>query len=379
MSIRLYDSQATLFSTTSSLSYQFINTSAPGYTNLQWSFGDGTGSTDPNPVHIFTTANSDPKKFTVKLTVRDNLNAVSTDSIIISANNTPPNVYITSPANNLFYIVGTDTVYALQANVTDNEHPSEQLFYLWQTSLRHNNHEHPEPLDTNKVTSDLISRLGCNGDNYYWFIKLTVTDAAGLSAIDSVKLLPQCGGPLPLSLHSFAVAVHGQTNLLSWTTSEEKELKNFEVQRSYNGRDFESIGTVDALSAAGTNNYEFKDNSFLDGYVYYRLKMNDKDGKFSNSFIVRVLSGTNTNDDITVSPNPFKTEFLFAAGFNKAGKILIRFSDSKGAVVKTLNKKVVTGFNSFMIDEINDLAAGIYFLEVIQGNETRKTKIIKVK
>jgi len=40
-------------STTSSLSYQFINTSAPGYTNLQWSFGDGTGSTDPNPVHTY--------------------------------------------------------------------------------------------------------------------------------------------------------------------------------------------------------------------------------------------------------------------------------------------------------------------------------------
>lgn len=76
------------------------------------------------------------------------------------------------------------------------------------------NHEHPEPLDTNKVSSDLISRVGCNGDNYYWFIKLTVTDAAGLATIDSVKLLPQCGGPLPLSLHDFAVAVHGHTNLL---------------------------------------------------------------------------------------------------------------------------------------------------------------------
>lgn len=351
-----------------------------GALTYSWDFGDGSAvSTDPNPAHIFTTSNGDPKKFVVKLTVRDNLNVASTDSIIISANNTPPNVYITSPANNSFYIVGTDTVYTLQANVTDAEHPSEQLFYLWQTSLRHNNHEHPEPLDTNKVSSDLISRVGCNGDNYYWFIKLTVTDAAGLATIDSVKLLPQCGGPLPLSLHDFAVAVHGHTNLLSWTTSEEKELKNFEIQRSYNGRDFESIGSVEALSAPGTNHYEFKDNSFLDGYVYYRLKMNDKDGKFSNSFIVRVLSGTNTNDDLTVSPNPFKNEFLFAAGFNKAGKISLRFTDSKGAVVKTLNKTVVKGFNSFMIEETNELPAGFYFLEVKQGNENRKTKIIKVQ
>lgn len=46
------------------------------------------------------------------------------------------------------------------------------------------------------------------------------------------------------------------------------------------------------------------------------------------------LSGSKINDDLTVSPNPFKNEFLFAAGFNKAGKISLRFTDSKGAVVK---------------------------------------------
>jgi PKD repeat protein len=52
------DCQASFFafpsdSTTSSLSYQFINTSTPGYSNQQWSFGDGTGSTDDNPVHTY--------------------------------------------------------------------------------------------------------------------------------------------------------------------------------------------------------------------------------------------------------------------------------------------------------------------------------------
>lgn len=41
-------------SSTSSLSYQFVNTSAPGYTNQQWLFGDGTSSTEVNPVHTYT-------------------------------------------------------------------------------------------------------------------------------------------------------------------------------------------------------------------------------------------------------------------------------------------------------------------------------------
>ena len=349
-----------------------------GAITYSWNFGDGTAlNTSSNPSHTFTTTNSDPKKFVVKLTVKDNQNVTSVDSIIVSANNTPPDIHILSPVNNSFYTVGSDTTYSLQASVIDAEHRANQLFYVWQTALRHNNHQHPEPLDTNKVTSDVISRIGCNGDDYYWYIKLTVTDVDGLYSIDSSYLRPQCGGPLPLKLNSFAVAVRGQTNLISWNTSEEINLKHFEVQRSYDGANFESIGTIPALTATGLNNYDLTDDSFLDGYIYYRLKMVDIDGKFSYSFVVRVYSGTKTNSGLTVSPNPFKEEFLFAARFKQAGKISLRFIDTKGAVIKLYNKKVMTGLNSFTIDKLGSLAAGVYILEVKQGNETRKTKIIK--
>ena len=351
-----------------------------GPLTYSWDFGDGTAnSTDANPVHVFTTANANPRKFVVKLTVKDNQNATSVDSIIISANNTPPNVVITSPLNNSLYTVGTDTVYTLQANVSDAEHPANQLFYAWQTALRHDNHEHPEPLDTSKTTSGLISRVGCNGDTYYWFIQLTVTDAAGLTTIDSARLLPQCGGPLPLSLLDFSVAVRGFTNVLNWTTADEKELDNFVIQRSYNGRDFEDIGSMKAFSVSGTHNYEYRDNSFLDGDVYYRLRMNDRDGRFSHSLIVRVFNGNQVNSDITVSPNPFKDKFFFAAVFDLEGKAILNITDTKGATVKTIRKTVLKGFNSFEIDQLNGLPAGIYFLEVKQGTVNRKTKLVKVE
>jgi hypothetical protein len=56
------------------------------------------------------------------------------------------------------YRLGADTTYALTAAVSDAEHSSGQLKYEWQTILRHNNHQHAEPIDTNKVTSTVISR-----------------------------------------------------------------------------------------------------------------------------------------------------------------------------------------------------------------------------
>lgn len=50
-----------------SLTYMFINTSAPGYSSQQWSFGDGTGSTEPNPLHTYATQGI----YTACLTIRD--------------------------------------------------------------------------------------------------------------------------------------------------------------------------------------------------------------------------------------------------------------------------------------------------------------------
>jgi PKD repeat protein len=40
-------------SVATSLTYMFINTSAPGYLSQQWTFGDGTPSSDVNPVHLY--------------------------------------------------------------------------------------------------------------------------------------------------------------------------------------------------------------------------------------------------------------------------------------------------------------------------------------
>ncbi len=51
----------------SCLSFRFINTSEPGNTNQKWSFGDGTGSSDLNPVHCY----ADPGVYNVCLTIWD--------------------------------------------------------------------------------------------------------------------------------------------------------------------------------------------------------------------------------------------------------------------------------------------------------------------
>ena len=162
-----------------------------------WNFGGGVPATSnvANPTNIvFTEASGNPKKFVAKLTVTDNEGGVHTDSVIISVNNTPPLVNITSPVKNSTYTPGAgDATYNCIATVIDNEHGPGQLKYEWQTSLRHNTHEHAGPIDNNANTTTGISLIGCNGtDTYHWYISLKVTDEAGLSTTDFVELYPDC-------------------------------------------------------------------------------------------------------------------------------------------------------------------------------------------
>ena len=163
-----------------------------------WNFGDGTTSTAINPSHSFGTGgNTTPGSYTVTLTVTDNQGGSGVATKVISINNTPPVVVITSPVNNTQYIPGPDTTYQLTANVSDDQAGST-LKYAWQTILRHNTHEHREAVDTNKITSATIARIGCNGDTYYYIITLTVTDAYGLVGMDSAKIFPACSTAPPV-------------------------------------------------------------------------------------------------------------------------------------------------------------------------------------
>ena len=158
-----------------------------------WDFGDGTTSTSADPSHVFTAAAGIPTAFTVTLTVRDDQNQPNTTTIIVNVNNTPPVVAITSFPDGQLYPVGIDTTFALEAAVSDAEYPTAQLTYAWRTVLHHNNHVHAEPIDNAVSSSTVISGVGCYNEEFYYKVRLTVTDPGGLSTTVVHQLLPDCG------------------------------------------------------------------------------------------------------------------------------------------------------------------------------------------
>ncbi|MFC6223002.1 PQQ-dependent sugar dehydrogenase [Hymenobacter artigasi] len=158
-----------------------------------WNFGDGTApSAAANPSHTFSPPTAAPANYTVTLTVTNAQGLSNQASLTISANNTPPQVTITSPAAGTVYPLTGNTTYQLRATVVDNEQSGHLLSYQWQTILHHASHEHPDPVDTTRQTSTIIVPYGCGAETYYYRILLTVTDAGGLATTKEVRLDPNC-------------------------------------------------------------------------------------------------------------------------------------------------------------------------------------------
>ncbi len=151
---------------------------------------DGNTSTLPNPTHTYTS--NTPTAFTTTLMVTDDQNQTGSTTTSININNTAPSVNITSVIDGSLFSMNAPTIYTLDANVTDAESPNNQLTYAWQTYLLHSNHNHPEPIDNNQTTTTTVTPVGCDGEFYGYAFVLTVTDPGGLSAMDSVTILPDC-------------------------------------------------------------------------------------------------------------------------------------------------------------------------------------------
>ncbi|MEO8069499.1 MAG: PKD domain-containing protein [Flavobacteriales bacterium] len=166
-----------------------------------WNFGDGTpNSSLPNPLHTYTPLNGNPITYNVTLTVLDPSSAFNTATLIVSVNNTPPLVSITSFPDGHHYPVGVDTTYACAGTAIDLEPNSLPLTHQWQTIFHHNNHTHPESPVYTATTNTVISGVGCAIDDYWYEVKYTVTDSKGLSTTVTHDLQPRCANTPPVAV-----------------------------------------------------------------------------------------------------------------------------------------------------------------------------------
>ncbi|MDH7460345.1 IPT/TIG domain-containing protein [Chitinophagaceae bacterium 26-R-25] len=206
-----------------------------------------------------------------------------------------------------------------------------------------------------------------NSNTNLWEVTFDVTGFSGFFIGTNSSILP-------LKLLSFTANPTSDAVTLRWTTTSEIKVDRFEIQKSDDGRQFATRGTVNANgSEASKTSYSFIDNIATEGASYYRLKMIDIDGKFGYSKVVKVIAFAN-NAGLLLYPNPASTFIKVSHPFIK-NNITIRIIDVNGKVIKQLS--VAKGTKETSID-LKGLSSGTYTLIWNNGEQTfSKTVLVQ--
>lgn len=92
-------------------------------------------------------------------------------------------------------------------------------------------------------------------------------------------------GTLPVTLRSFSATAKERKVSLNWTTAQEINSKEFEIQSRIHGQtSFEKVGAVAAFgNSTSPRDYQFQTKELIPGNYAFRLKVIDIDGSFSFS------------------------------------------------------------------------------------------------
>ena len=163
---------------------------------FEWDFGDGGSATGSNVSHEFNSAGSEPQAIEVVVTATDEEGKSAEKKLLVSLNNTPPEIDISSIEDDELYPMDRNTTWDLVADVSDNEHEASELTYQWTLNLHHNTHFHEIATQDQEQSEFVIRPLGCGVEEYWYEIIVDCQDPAGLTARDRVFIYPDCDGVL---------------------------------------------------------------------------------------------------------------------------------------------------------------------------------------
>jgi hypothetical protein len=184
------------------------------------------------------------------------------------------------------------------------------------------------------------------------------------------------GFALPVRLLSFSGAASATGNRLSWTTASEVNSSRFVVERSENGVDFTSIGTVAAVGNSSTErSYGFEDAGRT-AAAHYRLRMEDIDGHMAYSKVIR-LAQNNQPVSLEVYPTMANATVSVSIRSTQRQQAAVAIVDMQGRVMKQLARAVQEGVNEFDV-EVSGLPKGSYVLQVMLGQQRLAQKFIRL-
>lgn len=172
------------------------------------------------------------------------------------------------------------------------------------------------------------------------------------------------GTPLPIELLDFTVKSDDDKVDIVWHTATEINNDFFSIQRSLDGKIWETIEVIDGAGHSSTIlGYQTSDPSPFEGTSYYRLKQTDFDGEKSYS-LTRSVFVSKKKSRLFIYPNPTQNTVTVEGNSNELEHLLIYnvygqdLTNDVIILIDEVGKKVF---------DLSKLEAGVYLFLTDKG------------
>ena len=240
------------------------------------------------------------------------------------------------------------------------------------------------PVVINKNTTGTVDnyRFALNGSNGVYhspgktftfriYFSCGSSTAGRYGMLKDVKFKGIVDAIVPVSLLSFSANMKDNEVFLKWSTTNEVNAGYFEVERAYEGQEYVAVGTVNSNSFSGIQYYQIVDRKLPSAkQLLYRLKMVDKDGKFTYSNVIKV---DNRSFTLQAYPNPV-TNFLKLEHGPASAAAEFRIMNAAGKLVQRFFPTIGSTYNLIPVEA---LSSGTYFIQYLNGLENYSLSFIK--
>ena len=173
-----------------------------------------------------------------------------------------------------------------------------------------------------------------------------------------------CDDPLPIELSLFE-ATGGDDGIIvvSWSTASELNNQGFEVQRSTDGKTWNSLTFIAGNGTTSLQqDYLFEDRRPIPGINYYRLKQIDFDGAINYTDVRSVeVNSEDLSNSFQVYPNPaINGQFTVYTPFSFNTKTELQLYTLSGQLIAS--GKIVDFETNFSFPNLSN---GLYLVKVV--------------
>jgi|GEM_PF-3954147 len=179
---------------------------------------------------------------------------------------------------------------------------------------------------------------------------------------------------LPVEIKNFVAKIVNSKAVLNWTVLQNEEIRTIEVEKTFDGRNFQKSTTIYATPAPGEETYTYQE--VIGSAIQYRLKIVSKNGRVVYSQII-ALALQDKGANVVLLQNPVRNSLRFSFNAGISDKTEIVIYNLLGSKVYSQTYTAQRGENYQAIELGSSLLTGAYLLEIKTAGKSQVVKFIK--